>query len=149
MVMMGSGQVDQPKIFYEFSLDRHVPQDHLLRSIDRFVDLSELRRELSGFYSHTCRPSVDPELMLRLLVEEYARMGWDLDALVGLFRDPFYVAAHGLWLHFGEEELKQRLVAMLGRVGIVRTKTTTIAPPSERLVQIDLSTVAKGRADHD
>ena len=91
----------------------------------------------------------DPELMLRLLVEEYARMGWDLDALVGLFRDPFYVAAHGLWLHFGEEELKQRLVAMLGRVGIVRTKTTTIAPPSERLVQIDLSTVAKGRADHD
>ena len=51
----------------------------------------------------------DPELMLRLLVEEYARMGWGLDALLGLFRDPFYVAAHGLWLHYGEEELKRRL----------------------------------------
>jgi transposase len=69
--MMGSGQVDQPKLFYEFSLDRHVPQDHLLRSIDRFVDLSELRRELSGFYSHTGRPSVDPELMLRMLIVGY------------------------------------------------------------------------------
>lgn len=91
----------------------------------------------------------DPELMLRLLVEEYARMGWGFEALVDLFRDPFYVAAHGLWLHFGEEELRRRLAAMLGRVGVVRTRTTTIAPPSERLVQIDLSTGAKGRADHD
>ena len=91
----------------------------------------------------------DPELMLRLLVEEYARMGWDLDALVGLFRDPFYVAAHGLWLHYGEEELKRRLSDLLKRVGVVRTKTTTSVPPSERLVQIDLSTVVKGRADHD
>ncbi|MBI3837190.1 MAG: hypothetical protein HY288_04555 [Planctomycetia bacterium] len=90
----------------------------------------------------------EPELMLRLLVEEYARMGWDLDALVGLFRDPFYVAAHGLWLHYGEEELKRRLTALLGRVGVVRTKTTTRVPPSERLVQIDLSTAAKGTADH-
>ena len=90
----------------------------------------------------------DPELMLRLLVEEYARMGWGLDALVGLFRDPFYVAAHGLWLHYGEEELKRRLTAMLGRVGVVRTTTTTSVSPPERLVQIDLSTVAKGRADH-
>jgi hypothetical protein len=91
----------------------------------------------------------DPELMLRLLVEEYARMGWGLDALLGLFRDPFYVAAHGLWLHYGEEELRRRLAAMLSRVGVVRTRTTTRDPASEQLVQIDLSTVAKGRADHD
>ena len=91
----------------------------------------------------------DPELMLRLLVEEYARMGWGLDALVGLFRDPFYVAAHGLWLHYGEEDLKRRLSDLLGRVGVVRTKTTTTVPISERLVQIDLSPAAEGRADHD
>ena len=37
--MMGARQVDQAALFYEFSLDRHVPSDHLLRSIDRFVDL--------------------------------------------------------------------------------------------------------------
>lgn len=90
----------------------------------------------------------DPELMLRLLVEEYARMGWGFDALVGLFRDPFFVAAHGLWLHYGEEDLRRRLTTLLSRVGVVRTKTTTSVPPSERLVQIDLSTATKGSADH-
>lgn len=91
----------------------------------------------------------DPELMLRLLVEEYARMGWGLEAIIGLFRDPFYVAAHGLWLHYGEEDLRQRLTVMLGRIGIVRTRTTISAPPSEQLVQIDHLAVAKGSADHD
>lgn len=37
--MMGERRVDQAKLFYEFSLDRHVPEDHLLRAVDRFVDL--------------------------------------------------------------------------------------------------------------
>ncbi|MEC5325488.1 IS1182 family transposase [Aurantimonas sp. A3-2-R12] len=69
--MMGSRQVDQASLFYEFSLERHVPGSHLLRSIDRFVDLSGLRRELSPFYSTTGRPSVDPELMLRMLIVGY------------------------------------------------------------------------------
>ena len=49
--MMGHRQVDQASLFYEFSLERHVPPDHLLRSIDRFVELGELRRELASFYS--------------------------------------------------------------------------------------------------
>jgi hypothetical protein len=44
--MMGHRQVEQAALFYEFSLERHVPPDHLLRSIDRFVELGELRREL-------------------------------------------------------------------------------------------------------
>jgi len=55
-----------------FSLDAHVPGDHLLRSIDRFVDLSELRRELAPFYSMLGRPSIDPELMIRMLIVGYA-----------------------------------------------------------------------------
>jgi hypothetical protein len=45
--MMGSRQIEQGVLFYNFSLDAHVPADHLLRSIDRFVELSELRRELA------------------------------------------------------------------------------------------------------
>jgi transposase len=49
---------EQAALFYEFSLDRHVPPDHLLRSIDRFVELDELRRELSSFYSTIGRPSI-------------------------------------------------------------------------------------------
>src|ERR1700690_926065 len=66
--MMGSRQIEQGLLFYNFSLDAHVPADHLLRSIDRFVELSELRRELSPFYSDVGRPSIDPELMIRMLL---------------------------------------------------------------------------------
>ena len=69
--MMGHRQVDQAALFYEFSLESHVPGDHLLRSIDRFVELGELRRELAAFYSTMGRPSVDPELMLRMLIVGY------------------------------------------------------------------------------
>ena len=61
--MMGHRQVEQAALFYEFSLERHIPPDHLLRSIDRFVELGELRRELVAFYSTIGRPSIDPELM--------------------------------------------------------------------------------------
>ena len=69
--MMGHRQVEQAALFYEFSLERHVPTDHLLRSIDRFVELSEVRRELTPFYSSTGRPSIDPELMIRMLIVGY------------------------------------------------------------------------------
>jgi transposase InsO family protein len=47
------------------------PQDHLLRSIDRFVDLSDIRQYLAEFYSHTGRPSIDPELLIRMLLVGY------------------------------------------------------------------------------
>ena len=69
--MMGERQVDQAALFYEFSIERHVPQDHLLRAIDRFVDLSEIRRDLAPFYSSTGRPSIDPELLIRMLLVGY------------------------------------------------------------------------------
>lgn len=69
--MMGERQVVQAALFYEFSLEGHVPADHLLRSIDRFVDLSELRAQLSPYYSSTGRPSIDPELLIRMLIIGY------------------------------------------------------------------------------
>ena len=69
--MMGQRQLAQPALFYEFSLEDHVPQDHLLRSIDRFVDLDSVRAHLADFYSHTGRPSVDPELLIRMLLVGY------------------------------------------------------------------------------
>ena len=56
--MMGHQRVEQAALFYEFSLERHVPPNHLLRSIDRFVELDGLRRELSPFYSTIGRPSI-------------------------------------------------------------------------------------------
>src|SRR5512142_1924285 len=65
---MGHRQVEQAALFYEFSLDRHIPADHLLRSIDRFVDLEQVRQDLAPFYSSIGRPSIDPELMIRMLL---------------------------------------------------------------------------------
>jgi transposase len=69
--MMGHRQVEQAALFYEFSLERHVPAEHLLRSIDRFVDLQEIRQDLAPFYSNIGRPSIDPELMIRMLLVGY------------------------------------------------------------------------------
>jgi hypothetical protein len=48
-LMMGERQVHQDALFYEFSLERHVPETHLLRSIDPFVDLSSIREHLRPF----------------------------------------------------------------------------------------------------
>ena len=61
LAMMGERTVVQEALFYEFSLERHLPADHLLRSIDRFVDLSGIRAHLRPFYSEIGRPSIDPE----------------------------------------------------------------------------------------
>jgi transposase len=69
--MMGPKQEAQSALFYDFSIEDHVPLDHLLRAIDRFVDLSGIRQHLVSFYSSTGRPSVDPELMIRMLLVGY------------------------------------------------------------------------------
>ena len=69
--MMGSNDKPQDELFYAFNLDEMVPQDHLLRDIDQVLDLSNLREHLTPYYSHTGRPSVDPELMIRMLLIGY------------------------------------------------------------------------------
>ncbi len=69
--MMGQLEGGTAKLFYEFSLEEMVPQNHLLRKIDRFLDFDDLRSHLKPFYSHTGRPSIDPELMCRMLIVGY------------------------------------------------------------------------------
>ena len=69
--MMRPRQEAQTALFYEFSLADHVPRDRLLRSIDRFVDLSSIRAHMAEFYSLTGRPSIDPELLIRMLLVGY------------------------------------------------------------------------------
>ena len=66
--MMGRLKRDQGQLFYEFDLSEAVPEDHLVRKIDAAFDLSWLRRELAPHYSSMGRPSIDPELMIRMLV---------------------------------------------------------------------------------
>ena len=56
---------------FPYSLEDHVRQSHLLRGIDRCLDLQGLHQHLAKHYSHTGRPSIDPELMLRMLIVGY------------------------------------------------------------------------------
>src|SRR6202790_5658434 len=69
--MMGRLKSDQGQLFYEFHLGDAVPEDHLVRKIDAALDLSWLRSELAPHYSSMGRPSIDPELMIRMLVVGY------------------------------------------------------------------------------
>ena len=68
--MMGV-QATSARLFYDFCLDDHVPSDHILRSIGRHLDLDDVRQALKPFYSSTGRPSIDPELMIRMLIAGY------------------------------------------------------------------------------
>ena len=68
--MMGV-QETPARLFCDFCLDEHVPSDHILRGIDRHVDLARLRQSLKPFYSQMGRPSIDPELMMRMLIVGY------------------------------------------------------------------------------
>ena len=69
--MMGQAVGQQDRLFYEFNLEDRVPSNHLLRRIDAVLDLSWLRAELAPFYSHMGCPSIDPELMIRMLLVGY------------------------------------------------------------------------------
>lgn len=69
--MMGRRTTGQGQLFYAFALDEVVPSDHLVRKIDAVLDLSWVHDELAPYYSQTGRPSIDPELMLRMLILGY------------------------------------------------------------------------------
>ena len=68
--MMGH-QATKRELFVLLSLDDYVPEDHLLRAVDKYLDLCEFRQNLAGPYSHTGRPSIDPQLMARMLIIGY------------------------------------------------------------------------------
>jgi transposase len=69
-LMMGL-QAEPDQLFYDFCLDDHVPEDHSLRKIDQFLHLDDLREKLRPFYSSMGRPSIDPALMIRMLIVSY------------------------------------------------------------------------------
>ena len=80
----------------------------------------------------------DPDLMMRLLVEDYARMGWNTEAIMSLANDPNYQVFHGLLRMFGEDELRHRIADVIARCGVIRVTTMQREPPPTQLVQIDL-----------
>jgi transposase len=69
--MMGRREGGQGQFFYSFDLDKVVPPDHLARQIDGVLDLGWVHKELAAYYSHTGRPSIDPVLMIRMLIVGY------------------------------------------------------------------------------
>src|SRR5204863_7264804 len=69
--MMGRREEGQGQFFYSFDLDKVIPPDHLVRQIDGLLDLSWVHEELASYYSHTGRPSIDPVLMIRMLIVGY------------------------------------------------------------------------------
>ena len=69
--MMGRLERCQGQLFYDICLEKLVPVDHLVRKLNTLLDLSWVSQELAPYYSHTGRPSIDPELMLRMLIVGY------------------------------------------------------------------------------
>jgi transposase len=69
--MMGQQCRSESLFYYYFRIEDHVPENHLLRSIDRYVSLDFVRDKLKPFYSDTGRPSIDPERLLRILLIGY------------------------------------------------------------------------------
>jgi hypothetical protein len=83
----------------------------------------------------------DPEVMIRAVVQEFAGMGWDIAAIVGLFRDPSYPLLHGLWLALGEAAVRERIASVVRRYGVYRFRATVHEEPEDtesgpELVQI-------------
>ncbi len=62
----------------------------------------------------------DTDLMLCLLVEEYARMGWNMESILHLSQDPNYPSFHGLLRLYGESDLRRRINAILARTGVMQ-----------------------------
>ena len=89
----------------------------------------------------------DTDLMLRLLVEEFGRMSWEVDSIMQLAHDPFYQAFHGLLQLHGEEELRRRIAGVLARIGVTRVKTVHTEPLSARLFQVELPSSSKSTED--
>ena len=69
--MMGRLNHDQEQLFYSFRLDEAVPEDHLARAVAAVLDLSWVRSELAPYYPKIGRPSIDPTLMIRMLIVGY------------------------------------------------------------------------------
>jgi hypothetical protein len=82
----------------------------------------------------------DQELMIRMLVEEYARLGWGVEDLMRLSRDPNYFAFNTLYHQLGEEALRRRFEQVIARCGVMRVTMAESVPVTEQLVQIDLPT---------
>src|SRR5262245_66511805 len=106
--MMGRQCGDQASLFYEFRLEDRIPKDHLLRRINVFVTpvLGDVREQLQSFYSEIGRPSVDPELMMRMLIVGYC---YGLRSERRLTKEVELVLVYYRFVTFDVDQLMQHL----------------------------------------
>ena len=110
--MMGRLETGQEQFFYSYRLDELVPADHLVRKLDAVLDLGWVRGELSAYYSHTGRPSIDPALMLRMLIVGYVFAIRSERQLCAKFRSTWRIA--------GSADCRSRVLSPIIRRSLVR-----------------------------
>jgi len=74
----------------------------------------------------------DPEQMLHCVVQEYAWMGWRIEQILSLFRDPFYPALRELWDRYGEANLRERIASLIQQTGIFHFQVTIREEPEPK-----------------
>src|SRR5215510_13920094 len=120
--MMGRRDDEQGQFFYAFDLDKVVPPDHLVRQIDAVLDLDWVHKELAPYYSHTGRPSIDPVLMIRMLIVGY------VFAMRSERRICAEVAAPRLRIRAGER--RARYAGFASTISATRTSNITELSPA-------------------
>jgi hypothetical protein len=124
--MMGQQKSGQERLFYSFNLEDHVPQNHLLRGIDACLDLNGLREHLAEHYSHTGRPSVDPELMIRMLIIGYS---YGIRSERRLCEEVHLNLAYRWFCHLG---LEDAVTALDGEVVTSAPRKISLSDPHSR-----------------
>ena len=85
----------------------------------------------------------DPEVMLECLIQEYAWMGWGVEQIMTLFRDPFYPALNAHWRGCGEDGLRERVAHVLSRRGVFRFRSEIHderEPAEPELIELEVRT---------
>ena len=93
---------------------------------------------------HAMATAGDPDTMLRCVVEEYSRMGWTIEQILCLFRDPFFPVLFGLWRDLGETRLRQRLAEIVRQTGIFHFQTTVLEAPEPQPQELELELIQLG-----
>lgn len=106
--MLGRRNQGQRQLFYEFRLDEAVPDDHLVRQIASFVDLSWVYGELAPYYSALGRPSIDPVLMIRMLILGYVLRSGRSGSSVARFRSTWPIDGSVIWASRTASPITQR-----------------------------------------
>src|SRR5215472_10667826 len=127
--MMGRRNQGQGRLFYEFCLDEAVPDDHLVRQIGAVLNLSWVYAELAPYYSAIGRPSIDPVLMIRMLISGTSSRSARNGRSVGRFRSTWPIDGFAIWASRTPSRTTQlsRVPAMSGSGRVISSGASSSA----------------------